>query len=647
MPVKTSEYCPRHAHGAPSAAASVDTPAPDAPAADKSGDILAAVSDLRDQGFADVQISARLGLTAAEFRAAVRVARLPAHGSSERWYRGCRCRKCSEAVRNDPLVIRVGELRTDGRTVKEISDELGILPHQAERAGRASGARKGGPHGSPERWRAGCQCEACAAAAPESDPVATVTAKRPNIGVQDRTGLNGLSRERASGAAQVAAHPADPLGKKSPARKRRRHGTPVRWRAGCRCRACVTAIRKDPLVIEVAELRNTGLAYKEIAAQLGIHVPKAQEAGFAAGFKGPVGGPTSMAPPQCSWPSCGSPALTGIHCAFHQDWAKHDFDPAHPATRDDFPSALRATVILKAVELMIEGSSYEAVGQRLAISTATITKLCRDAGFTEAHQRSKAPEPSGNVWHRGEEWNTLVGSAEELLGEGLNAAQIAKRLGIRVATAAQAIRASGEACFFHGVPAKWHAGCRCDTCLQAMSNDPFITAVAERRSRKVAYKEIAAELGATLPKVQQAGREANACGLVDSFRVGREAVKSTRSSEPLDGFTAEAWTELVDAVGKLRETGLRPAAIGRQLGVSTAVVRHAQGLVAAGPAEPPAPLEGRELPSQFALDEAGASWGIPLDAYAELTTPTDVSPEAHQTTQDDPADLAPTVGKEP
>jgi DNA-binding CsgD family transcriptional regulator len=658
MPARSSEYCPRHAQGAP-VAAPIHIGTPEA-GSDRASTIAAAVSELLDEGLAHVQISARLGLTAAEVKEAVRLARQPDHGLPERWYRGCRCAKCTQAVHTDPLVLQVGELRRDGLVYAKIAEQLDIPQVLAEKAGHASGVKRGIPHGRRARWRAGCRCEACTEAAPKEAPAAQIETQARH---------DGLAKNRLDKKGLV---------------KTRIHGTPVRWRAGCRCLACVTAVRQDPLVIQVAELRNTGMGYKEIAAQLEITVAKAEEAGGAAGFKGP-GGPTSVAPPACSWPACDSPALTGTRCAFHQDWAKRGFDPDNPATKDDFPSELRAAIILKAVELLLGGLSYADVGKRLGISSKITEGLCRDAGYTDvarrpaanqaavtfprrsekwdlaspagfgAAPRRSAVNKAGKTFGRhGEQWDRLVASAGALLGEGLTTTEIAERLGVSYGSAAKACRWSAELSNVHGIPVKWHTGCRCDTCLEAMRRDTLITAVAEKRSRNVSYEDISAYLGSTPARIRRAGLEARDCGLIDSIRAQRAAAAPpVPKSIPVDGFTPAVWAELVDAVGTLKESGLRYALIGRRLGVSTAVARQAGRMVGKETAlveRTPPPADPKEL-SEVPLQEDGVGW-IPLDTYVHMTAPEDasptsedVSPEVHVRTPEEWAELVRTVGE--
>lgn len=329
MPAGRSGYCPRHAANRTPTDAPVDATTPRA-ATDQWPSVEAAIAELRGEGLAYVQISGRLGISVAEVKRAVGIAKRPDHGVTERWYLGCRCEACSEAIMSDPVVVKAGQLRKQGLTYKQIAHQLGISVPQAERAGRASGFTKGSA---------------------------------------------------------------------------RKHGAPARWHAGCRCDTCLEAMRKDPLITAVAELKNEKLTYKEIAARLDVPLTKVQQAGrearacltqqhvqnapseYALGLSRRP--PTVKAPSPCSWTECHTPALDSGYCTFHDTWSKAGFPLDRSVQVEDLTAEEKAEIIVTAVELRLTGMPYADVGRRLGISSRLVAKLCRQAGFSPPPPLSK------------------------------------------------------------------------------------------------------------------------------------------------------------------------------------------------------------------------------------------------------------------
>lgn len=153
----------------------------------------------------------------------------------------------------------------------------------------------------------------------------------------------------------------------------------------------------------------------------------------------------------------------------------------------------------------------------------------------------------------------------------------------------------------HGIPARWHAGCRCDTCTDAMRKDHLVVAVGNLRSTGLDYKGIGTHLGISTSKAQRAGREAGYSGHINRPADGIPAQCAwpecglparlarycefhedrARRGIPMDApvkartkFTDEQRAELVTAVVELRSKELSYAEIGRRLGIEKATASN-------------------------------------------------------------------------
>lgn len=338
----------------------------------------------------------------------------------------------------DSLPAAVADLRQQGLSLVEIAARLGVKIHEVKEADRA---RRQPDHGTLERWRAGCRCDACSEAA-QRDPltlqVAELRAKGKSIA--SIAGELAISRSKAARAALAVG----PTGR----HKVHPHGSQARRNEGCRCAICMEAIRNDPFVAEVGRLRSTGLNYKEIAERLEVPYWRVASAGRQAEAL----------------------LLPVVQAA----------DDAHEATET--------------------GSGPSAEYDR---STEYALGLVRSPG------RVKTPEKDPFHGMGQEEWEKLVAAAGDLRRAGLSYRNIRERLGVSDQTVLDACTEAGvagplERPLRHGTMARLITGCECPVCTEARDTDPTIAAAAELKQRGVPYRKIGELLGITENRARHA-----------------------------------------------------------------------------------------------------------------------------------------------
>jgi hypothetical protein len=252
----------------------------------------------------------------------------------------------------------------------------------------------------------------------------------------------------------------------------------------------------EQIVADAAELRRTGLRFKEIGLRLEIPATTAARACRAAGLDGPVHGILSR------W-------AAGCRCEICTEAMLHD------------------PLVLAVAELRREGLKYADISARLDISLTTAQAAGQAAGF-----RGRRRVPG--------EWGTIVASVRKLRKMGLSHREIGRQLGVSAYTAGKAAQEAGlkgrVKLPAHGTKARWRS-CDCRVCTKARHNDPLVSAVGKLRGTGVKYKEIAGLLGISVAAATQAGKDAGFTG----------RVRSPRSPvSPLCSWPECSWPALID-----------------------------------------------------------------------------------------------------